>query len=45
MANAAPEWQAGTIERKQGVGGSLTTRGVCSASIDLLQQLNVSLTI
>ena len=28
-ANAAPEWQAGTLERKQGIGGGLSTPGAC----------------
>ena len=27
--NAAPEWQARTLERMQGIGGGLSTRGVC----------------
>jgi hypothetical protein len=27
--NAAPEWQARTLERKQEIGGGLSTRGAC----------------
>lgn len=30
MANVPPEWQAGTFEREQRVGGGLSTRGACS---------------
>jgi hypothetical protein len=29
LPNAAPEWQAGTLERKQGVRGGLSTQGAC----------------
>jgi len=25
--NAAPEWQARTLKRKEGIGGGLSTRG------------------
>jgi hypothetical protein len=28
-SNAAPEWQARTLERKQEIGGGLSTRGAC----------------
>jgi hypothetical protein len=37
MANAAPEWQARNLERKQAFGGGLTTRGVCWAAFGLDQ--------
>jgi hypothetical protein len=29
VMNAAPEWQAGTVEREQGIGGGLSTQGAC----------------
>ena len=28
-SNAAPEWQARSVERKQGASGGMTTRGAC----------------
>jgi hypothetical protein len=28
-SNAAPEWQARTLERKQRIDGGLSTRGAC----------------
>ena len=27
--NAGPEWQAGSLERKLGIGGGLPTQGAC----------------
>ena len=36
LPNAAPEWQARTLERKQGIGGGLSTQGACSKAKLLL---------